>query len=173
MRQNRPLYLTNKWITILFGYYFIVLSIGVFLSVLALLPGILYKTEPSVLYLAIVGSIGMSANGSAIFYIRKLYKLCFSETLDLSDGKNMYAKRLGTIVYFFARPLFSIGFSILVVISLRSGFLLTAKGPIELNTGFIYMSMFFSFFVGFLSGRFVKQLEQSGEKVISKVLKDG
>jgi len=102
MRQNRPLYLTNKWITILFGYYFIVLSIGVFLSVLALLPGILYKTEPSVLHLAIVGSIGMSANGSAIFYIRKLYKLCFAETLDLSDGKNMYAKRLGTIVYFLA-----------------------------------------------------------------------
>ena len=60
-----------------------------------------------------------------------------------------------------------------MVIGLRSGFLLTAKGPIELNTGFIYMSMFFSFFVGFLSGRFVKHLEQSGEKVISKVLKDG
>lgn len=170
METGRTLYLTNIWTTLLFAYYFIVLVAGVALSVLALLPDIAYENRPSILHLSVMGSIGMAANGAAIFYIRKLYKLCFADNLDLSSGKNIYARQLGTIVYFFGRPLFSIGFSILVVIGLRSGFLLTTEEPAELNTGFVYMSMFLSFFVGFLSGRFVKQLEQIGEKTLSKVV---
>lgn len=171
MNKERTLYLTNRWTTTLFGYYFVVLIIGIFLAVLALLPDIVYEKEKSVLHLAIVGSVGMAANGAAIFYIRKLYKLCFADSLNTVGGENTYARRLGTIVYFIGRPLFSIGFSILVVIGLRSGFLLTLEGPAELNDGFIYMAMFFSFFVGFLSGRFVKQLEQSGERVIENAVK--
>ena len=169
MSSNRTLYLTNEWITSLFAYYFIVLVGGVVLSVLSLLPEIAYKHHPSVLHLAVMGAIGMSSNGAAIFYIRKLYKLCFADNLDLSREKNIYARRLGTIVYFVGRPLFSIGFSILVVIGLRSGFLLIAEGPVELKIGFVYMSMFFSFFVGFLSGRFVKQLEKTGERTLAKM----
>lgn len=170
MNKERVLYLTNAWTTTLFVYYFLVLVVGVFLAVLALLPGIMYEEEQSLMHLAIMGSVGMAANGAAIYYIRKLYKLCFADNLNLSGGDNLYARRLGTVVYFVGRPLFSIGFSILVVIGLRSGFLLTTEGPVKLNDGFIYMAMFFSFFVGFLSGRFVKRLERSGEKVIGQVV---
>jgi hypothetical protein len=153
----------------LFLYYFFILIVGVVLAIVALLPEIVYEAPQSVLYLAIIGSVGMATNGSAIFYIRKLYKLCFADNLYLADEENSYAKRLGTIIYFVGRPIFSIGFSIIVVIGLRSGFLLTTKGPVELNDGFVYMAMFFSFFVGFLSGRFVKQLEKIGEKVVGNI----
>ena len=170
MNKNRVLYLTNIWTTVLLLYYFVVLVVGIFLAIFALLPEIIYEKNKSILHLAIMGSVGMAANGAAIFYIRKLYKLCFAENFNLSGGENIYARRLGTIVYFVCRPLFSIGFSILVVIGLRSGFLLTTEGPLELNDGFIYLTMYFSFFVGFLSGRFVKKLEQLGEKVIAKVV---
>lgn len=170
MSTERTLYLTNTWTTLLFAYYFIVLVSGIALAIIALLPEIVYKNTLPVLHLAIMGSIGMAANGAAIFYIRKLYKLCFAGNLNLSESENVYARRLGTIVYFIGRPLFSIGFSLLVVIGLRSGFLLTTEGAVVLNAGFVYMAMFFSFFVGFLSGRFVKQLEQSGEKVIARIV---
>ena len=170
LNKKRVLYLTNTWTTVLLVYYFMVLIVGIFLAILALLPEIMYETQKSILHLAIMGSVGMAANGAAIFYIRKLYKLCFADNFNLSGGENIYVRRLGTIVYFVCRPLFSIGFSILVVIGLRSGFLLTTEGPLELNDGFIYIAMLFSFFVGFLSGRFVKQLEQYGEKILAKVV---
>jgi hypothetical protein len=170
MTSNRTLYLSARWTTFLFFYYFVVLVLGVGLAIFALLPDLWYAEQPSVLHLALMGSVGMASNGAAIFYIRKLYKLCFSPYLSLSNGPEQYIRRLGTIVYFVGRPLFSVGFSLLVVIGIRSGFMLTTNGPVELNTGFVYMSMFFSFFAGFLSGRFVKQLEQSGERFVKKVL---
>lgn len=169
MGTERTLYLTNTWTTLLFLYYFLFLIGGVVLAIIALLPEMVYESAKSVTHLAVMGSIGMAANGAAIFYIRKLYKLCFTKKLDLASGENLYVRKLGTVVYFIGRPLFSIGFSILVVIGLRSGFLLTMDGPLELNSGFVYVTMFLSFFVGFSSGRFIKQLEQSGEKIVNRM----
>lgn len=173
MPEEKKLYLSNPWVTGLFIYYFIVFLLGFFLAILALVPKIIYVAEQSVLHLALIGSIGMASNGSAIFYIRKLYKLCFKENIGIDDAENTYIRRLGTIVYFIARPLFGIGFSVLVVIGLQSGFMLTSTKPIELNTGFIYLTMFISFFVGFLAGRFVNKLEVRGDKMLDKVLLGG
>lgn len=170
MAEERTLYLTNVWATVLFLYYFATLLAGFFLAIFALLPSVFRVDRPDIFLLAVAGSIGMSLNGAAIFYIRKLYKLCFSEKFNQEVTDNLYARRLGTIVYFLGRPLFSVGFSVLIIIGLRSGFMLTSSGPLELNYGFIYIAMFFSFFAGFLSGRFVRQLEQSGERVIAKVI---
>jgi hypothetical protein len=170
MRDERKLYLTNGWITALFIYYFFIFLSGIVLAVSSLVPGVIYEASPPILHLALIGSIGMSSNGSAIFYIRKLYKLCFRENLRIDDKENTYIRRLGTIIYFFCRPLFAIGFSLLVVIGLKSGFMLTSTKQIELNDGFIFLTMFISFFVGFLAGRFVKKLEVSGDKILGKVI---
>lgn len=171
MTEERNLYLTNSWITCLFLYYFITLVFGFLLSLLALQPEHFFTNNNNILRLSIIGSIGMALNGSAIFYIRKLYKLCFAENLKLDGPSNTYVRRLGTVIYFFARPLFSVGFSILVVIGLQSGFMLTSSKPLELNSGFVYLTMFLSFFVGFLSGKFIKKLENSGDKILDKVVK--
>ncbi|TAK64167.1 hypothetical protein [Methylobacter sp.] len=169
MAEDRNLYLTNPWITSLFIYYFFVLLVGFSMSILALQPDFIDIKTYNILTLSIIGSIGMALNGAAIFYIRKLYKLCFDDRLKIDDSNNIYVRRLGTVIYFFARPLFSIGFAILFIIGLQSGFMLTSNKPIELNSGFIYLTMFLSFFGGFLSGKVIKKLEVSGEKVISKV----
>jgi len=167
--RSRQLYLTNRWILILFVYYFIVIIAGSLLAILALVPSTLFNSAPSIFSLGLIGSAGMAANGSGIFYMRKLYKLCFAESLMISSSVTDYPKLLGTIIYFIARPLFSVGFAILVVIGVRAGFFLTIEGPAQLTSGFVYATMFVSFFVGFLSGRFIKQLEKSGSSVIEKL----
>jgi hypothetical protein len=76
---------------------------------------------------------------------------------------------MGTLIYFIARPLFSLGFALLVVIGTRAGFYLLTEAAADLTSGFQYTTMFVSFFAGFLSGRFVKQLESSGELIIEKL----
>jgi hypothetical protein len=166
---SRQLYLTNSWILVLFVYYFIVIIVGSLLALLALVPSTLFSTAPSIFSLSLIGSTGMAANGSGIFYMRKLYKLCFAESLMITSCATEYPKLLGTIIYFIARPLFSVGFAILVVIGVRAGFFLTIEGPAQLTNGFLYATMFVSFFVGFLSGRFIRQLEKSGNTVIEKL----
>ena len=167
MTEERKLYLTNTWVLSLFIYYLLVFIAGICLSIIALLPDLAGIEKSDITKVALIGSIGMACIGSSIFYIRKLYKLCFKEHVTIE--KDTYLKRVGTIVYFLARPIFSLGFSILVVIGLQSGFMLTSNKPLDLNNGFVYITMFASFFVGFLSGRFIKQLESSGEKIIKKV----
>lgn len=80
-----------------------------------------------------------------------------------------FLARLGTVVYYLARPLFAVGFSLLLVIGLLSGMTLVSKEGIELNQNFVYMTMFLSFYVGFLTGRFVKNLETSGNRVLKQI----
>lgn len=169
MTEERRLYLTKSWIKGLFVYYFLIFIVGIVLSILALIPSIINLADTSIIIIAILGSVGMALVGASIFYIRKLYKLCFKEYVDVKNEDNSSLKRIGTIVYFIGRPLFGVGFSILVIIGLQSGFMLTSNKPLDLNIGFIYVTMFSSFFVGFLSGKFVKKLEGVGEKVINKV----
>jgi len=171
MSEERVLYLTNRWVIALFAYYFSFLSLGVTCAILAIDPSILFDGEQPIIRLAILGSVGMASNGASIFYIRKLYKLCFTEKLKLDEGNQFYIRRVGTIIYFFGRPLFSVGFSILVILGMKSGFMAIIEKPFELNDGFIYTVMFVSFFVGFLSGRFVKKLESYGSGVINEITK--
>jgi uncharacterized membrane protein (DUF485 family) len=109
----------------------------------------------------------MAMNGSSIFYIRKLYKLCFdNEKLEINNT-NHYKEILATVIYFIARPLFSIGFAVLLVIGFKSGFMATTLTEVKLNEGFIFMTMFISFFIGFLTSQFIKKLEHDGSKVIN------
>ncbi len=167
--QEKRLYLNPSWIFILFGYYAIVFLVGLVLAILVIVPRGCFA-ELDIIGRALLGSIGMACNGSAVFYIRKLYKLCFLDYLQQpsTDSENTLLRRLGTTVYFIARPIFSLGFAVLIVIALSSTFLLTNKKPLELDTGFIYLTMFVSFFGGFLSGHFVKILETKGESVLKK-----
>ncbi len=128
MGEEKKLYISKVWITGLFIYYFVIFVLGIILAIIAVMPALFIGETQPIMNLALFGSIGMALNGSAIFYIRKLYKLCFNQTIEEDDQDNTYIKRLGTIVYFIGRPLFGIGFSFLVVIGSRSGFLLADKG---------------------------------------------
>ena len=43
----------------------------------------------------------------------------------------------------------------------------TTLTEVKLNEGFIFMTMFISFFIGFLTSQFIKKLEHDGSKVIN------
>ncbi len=174
MENNRILYLNNFWITFLFLYYLFLFGIGFIIAIIAIAPN-LFKflctlpIECSIFSQALLGSIGIALNGSSISYIRKLYKLCFAKRLESEQGN--YKEKLGSFIYFLTRPLFAIGFSIIVVLGINTGLIVSSDPKLSLSNGFIYECMFISFFTGFLTGNFIKMLESYGKNLTSKVLK--
>lgn len=168
MPQTKDYYLSKRWTTFIFVYYLFLFFFGLALSLLAILPFEI-AVERNINTLSLCGGIGMALNGGSIYYIRKLYKLCFSANLITDNNSSNYIKKLGSIVYFMTRPFFSVAFAVLVFIGIQSGFMVTSAKPIELNNGFIYLVMFFSFFLGFSAGNFIKKLEKSSNGVLNKL----
>jgi hypothetical protein len=170
MIENRsPMILNCRWIVFLYIYYAFTFFSGLLLSIIA----ICHCINLSVFNNSVMGGLGAALLGSSIFYIRKLYKATLNDNITISLNSNDSIKRLGTGIYFIARPFFSMSFSILLIVGLRAGFIISSKSQISLDDGFIYVVMFLSFFVGFLSGKFIKYLENEGEKIItSKFIKE-
>ena len=110
----------------------------------------------------------MSGFGAAAYYIRKLYKNCIqAKVLIPSKEHSDILKKIGSFVYFSLRPIFALGFSLLVIVGLNAGKITIVGKAVPLNNGFIFISMFLSFFVGFSSGKLIKALEKKGGKWIS------
>lgn len=103
--------------------------------------------------------------GSSIFYIRKLYKACIN--LDLVEPKSNEdsIRQSGIIFYFVLRPIFSIGFGLLLYLSMKIGLNTLIISP-NLNEGFIYVCMFFSFFIGYSSGDVIDKFEKLGKNIV-------
>lgn len=169
VNHQAKLRLSKTWVVALFVYYLLVFLSGNILSLVVLVPKLMLREGTPIVESAVMGSIGMSCLGSSIFYIRKLYKTCIRSELMIDASVDNFLARLGTVVYYLARPLFAVGFSLLLVIGLLSGMTLVSKEGIELNQNFVYMTMFLSFYVGFLTGRFVKNLETSGNRVLKQI----
>lgn len=167
MQQGeRKLYITPNWVRLVFFYYCVLFGVGLYFTISTLLFA---AVSLDVIKDALIGSIAISVCASSIFYIRKLYKLCFSYASEQENDDQIQLKRLGTLFYFFTRPIFAVLFSILVVIGFSSGMNAAAKST-SLEVGFVYLTMFFSFYVGFLSGAFIKKLEKDGTKKLDKIV---
>ena len=164
--NNQILFLKRSHLSLLFSYYLILLIASGVASVAVFIPGDFSYFD--IMGLAIIGSCSIACAGSSIFYFRKLYKAILQKSLVVVDT-NDDPRTLATFAYFFARPLFSIIFALLVVIGIRSGLALSSSKSTVLDYGFVQMTMFFSFFVGFLSGRFVRKLEVWGETMINRL----
>lgn len=161
--HDRTLSLKRSHLLLLFGYYWILMIAAGTASIAVFIPGDLSHFD--FMGLAVIGSSSIACAGSAIFYFRKLYKAILQKSLVLVDT-NDDPRTIATLAYFLARPLFSVIFALLVVIGIRSGLALSSAKPTSLDYGFVQMTMFFSFFVGFLSGRFIRRLEIWGESMI-------
>ena len=160
--------LNSKNIYFLFTYYLILLILGLVLSILALLHESLLN-EYSITFRAILGGIGFSLIGSTIFYLRKLYKSCINLDISPPLNKDDISRKIGVIFYFILRPIFSVSFSILIILLLKvSVTIVTIKEPV-LDVGFIYLTLFLSFFSGFSSGKFLSQLDNKGVAIIKKI----
>lgn len=161
-------------IKVILVYYCIILLLGTVISLLVLIPVSQNPINKSILdisTLGIYGSLGISAVGSATYYIRKIYKSCIQGIIRNPEEKNELDKlqQLGVTVYYIIRPIFALGFSLLVIIGIKAGVLTMAKENTNLSEGFIYLCMFISFFCGFSSGDLLKILEQSGNKIFNKL----
>lgn len=166
--EDRKLYITKNWVVIIFVYYlilFIASSIG---TGYVLFYGASLGLDS--FKQAILGSASIALAAACAAYIRKLYKLCFNFSSAQDGDEQLFLKRMGTIVYFIIRPLFSILFSALVVTGIRSGIILSSSSELLLDEGFIYLTMVSSFYVGFLSGDFIKKLESKGQKKLDSLI---
>lgn len=161
--------LSFKSIIGILSYYIIVFLLGITLSIVILFENNPFFSHLSIMNQTIFGSIGITFVGSSIFYIRKLYKSCIKCEISFPIDKNDKLRQIGVMSYFLFRPLFSLCFTILVILGLKSGIFIIASKNIELEVGFMYLSMFFSFFVGFSSGFFLNILESAGIEILSKL----
>lgn len=168
MSEERKLYITKRWVIVIFIYYSILFVIGTVASFNILL--VVESKETIIVQSAIIGSVAIALTASSIAYIRKLYKLCFSYASNQEEEDQLFLKRLGTIVYFLTRPIFAIAFSLLVVASLRSALLMSSPSSNEMEAGFVYICMITSFYVGFLSGEFIKKMEKNGTGKFKDIL---
>ena len=168
MREDsaRVLFLSSRQVKGIFVFYFIALVICFSISCAIFFDGLLDAFN--YFELSIIGSCSIACMGSSIYYIRKLYKLVLNGPL-VTDRAGNQLKSLATLVYFVARPIFSMAFSLLVVIGLKSGLIVSGAAHSSLGQEFVQASMFFSFFVGFLSGRFIRRLESWGEDVVERI----
>jgi hypothetical protein len=162
----RALYLSSRQVKTLFGYYFLILIASFATAVGVFIPGPLSKF--GYVELSLIGSCAMACVGSSVFYLRKLYKSVLNDAL-VTDTDGSPLKAAASFIYFAARPLFAIAFALLVVIGIKSGLVLSGAPQTGLNYGFIQLTMFFSFFVGFLAGKFVRQLESWGETMLQRL----
>lgn len=169
MNENsKKLYITRNWVIALFVYY-----LALFLAASSAAGCVLFygnATNLDVFKQALLGSASISLAAASAAYIRKLYKLCFNFSSDQDHADQLFLKRLGTVVYFAVRPLFSILFSALVVVGIRSGITLSSGADLRLDEGFIYLTMVSSFYVGFLSGDFIKKLESRGQEKLDSLI---
>lgn len=117
--------------------------------------------------ISILGCIIFPLFGSSVFYIRKLYKACIN--LDIVEPTTVEdnIRQSGIIFYFILRPIFSIGFGLLLFLSFKIGVSAMVKTP-DLNDGFIYSCMFFSFFIGYSSGDVIDKFEKVGKKIVAR-----
>ncbi len=166
--EERRLYITKTWVVVIFFYYFALFICGGYFSLDVLLGGEIFKSD--IFHRALSGSIAIALAASSVAYIRKLYKLCFKFSSDHDNDDPLVLKRLGTIVYFVARPLFAGLFAIVVVIGVYSGILLSTSPALRIENGFVYLTMASSFYVGFLSGEFIKRIETIGRDKLDKLV---
>lgn len=156
--------LSYRTIVLLFVIYGFFLLVGLGLAVVITLHEHLFVRSYPVLVKAILGSFGITLVGSSIFYSRKLYKASINSDISYPESAEDSLRQLGLFMYFVLRPIFALCFSFLIVLFFKVSILIVSVKDQEFNDGFIYLSMFLSFFAGFSAGDILEVLEEIGKK---------
>ncbi|OJJ17261.1 hypothetical protein BKI52_31660 [marine bacterium AO1-C] len=170
--MNNKLYsLKEKDIKLILIIYSLLFSVGLFLSVLIILHDTTFINSYSITLKALLGSIGFTLLASTLHYTRKIYKILIDENDKISKGdeKNKFL-RLGIIIYLISRPLFSIIFSLFIIIVLKLGVrIVTIEiNGVKFNHTFIYTAMSLSFVTGFSVGKVIDTLLEIRNDTIKK-----
>lgn len=172
--SKRPAYtqvgykLSYKAVILLFTTYATFMIIGLFLSILGLAHDYVFISDYPIIIKAIIGCFGISMVGSSIFYSRKLYKHSISTEITFPVDESDKLRQVGIFMYFLLRPLFAICFATLIILILRVSILVISVKDQTLEPGFIYLSMFLSFFAGFSTGDILGVLEELGRSRMEK-----
>lgn len=87
--------------------------------------------QEQVMKMAFIVSIAVSGMLCSIQYIKRLYKACLTDRIEINDDM---VKCIGNITYFVFRPFFAFAFSIVMVFMLLSGmFIVTGNLDYILN----------------------------------------
>ena len=161
-------HLTKNQLIVLTVYFVVFMILGFWGTIVALLHNEFFKSL-SILQTALIGNISIALMGSTIFYTRKIYKICLN--VDALKTDSNYYKNFGSFMYFMFRPIYSIGFAILIVLMIKAGVIIVTTTEPGLDSKFIFFSMFISFFVGFGAGDFIDYLEEKGVRVFNDFIK--
>lgn len=157
--------LSKTSVIFLFIYYTAIIIVGGVIAI-KIACSMEQVTHGQLLKNTFFASLSVSGMLCSIQYIKRLYKACLTERIDSDDNKY---KRIGNIIYFLLRPLFSWAFVIVMVFSLLSGmFVVSGNLDYVLNEKFLYLCVIVSSFIGFSIGKLLDKFEiLSDEKIDS------
>jgi hypothetical protein len=164
--------LSRQKIKFLLGYYIILFIIGLILTLFALLQeSIQMPFTMTISLISVIGGFGTALIGSSTFYLRKIYKASINKEMSSPTNEDERVRELGIFAYYFLRPLFAIGFSILIHIALKSSVHIITVKETRLDEGFIYLTLFLSFFAGFAAGDLITYIEEKSAEWVTKTFK--
>lgn len=164
--NKREFILSYQSLIVLYCYFALAIIVGLTVSILVLLHEYTMMHSNSIMQNAIIGCLGATLLGSGIFYSRKLYKLSLDNRIEYKQESKF--QKLGIFMYFLLRPIFATAFSFLIILALKVSIVIICVKDETLDFGFIYLTMFLSFFAGFSSGDILAVLESVGKNKMEK-----
>lgn len=142
--------LKMSMLIILFLEYFVCLLVGGGILIYVLC---INNIKDQIMMWTVKASVGAATCMCSIQYIKKIYKACIYERINIiNEKKNL--KVIGNFVYFLTRPLFAVVFAIVFIFSFKAGFITVFEVKnFEGNDRFLFFCTFISGIIGFSVGK--------------------
>ncbi len=154
----------------IFVFYGLLFILSISISVLNIVSNPLFAAM-QITERAVIGGLSFSILGSVIYYSKKLYKTFISLSFTIPTTDDEKLQLFGLVAYFILRPIFSVVFSLLVVLFLKLGCKIVTATDGNLNDGFIYLTIVLSFFCGFSSGDVLDLFDNIGKEAVKNLFK--
>ena len=159
--------LSKRMLIFLFIYYFLFLVCGGIFAIKIACRLMREMSQGQIMEMAFIVSIAVSGMLCSIQYIKRLYKACLTDRIEMNNGT---IKNIGNITYFILRPFFAFALSIVMVFMLLSGmFIVTGNLDYILNKKFVYLCVVLSSFLGYSVGNLLDKFEKISEEKISNI----
>ena len=173
-RQEKWIHFSPKEVKHLFFYYvglLIVASLWLTFSVLYH-----YEVSPNGFskYLGIIMfACPGGLLGSVIYYIRKLYKSCLQNLIDvpLVLDDEIRIKTIGAKMYFYLRPIISGILAIIMDMGILAGVYFVINQPNINDHTFYVFIVLVSFYIGFCNGKVIVNIEKRGSDIVNFIFK--
>lgn len=164
-KDNLVYDLKRYMLVILLIVYFscIILGCGILIYVLCF-----YDMDEHIMMWTVISSIGCSVCMCSIQYIKRLYKACIYDRINIVNEKNNL-KICGNFIYFLARPIFAVVFTVVFIFAIKAGFIAIFEiENFDGNNRFLYFCTVISGMIGFSVG---KVLDYFGKVSIDNIKK--